>query len=155
MRKEEQLIEKYGRDSGYRVPEGYFEALNSKIMADLPPYPEAEETVPMSLWQRIKPYAYLAAMFAGIWAMMNVFHRISSPETLNLDNPPAAIASAMELETDDYVRYISVENDYALERAVSESYSSIDEFEADFGYNLKPEFETLEIPVATLSEKPV
>lgn len=155
MRQEDQLKEKYGTDPGFRVPDGYFEELNSRIIAELPPYPEKERVMPMSLWQRIKPYAYLAAMFAGIWLMMNVFHRVSTSEAISLDNPPAAIASAMELETDEYIPYITVENDYALEKEVSESYDSFDDFEADFGYELKPEFESLDVPAATAKEKPV
>ena len=109
----------------------------------------------MSLWQRIKPYAYLAAMFAGIWLMMNVFHRVSTSEAISLDNPPAAIASAMELETDEYIPYITVENDYALEREVSENYDSFDDFEEDFGYELSPEYESLDVHAPAAKEKSV
>lgn len=155
MRQEDQLKRKYGTDPGLKVPDGYFEELNSRIMAGLPPYPEREREVPMSLWQRVKPYAYLAAMFAGIWMMMKVIHGVSGSEAVSLDNPPAAIASAMEQETEEYIPYISVENDYALEREVSESYDSFDDFEADFGYELKPEFEELEVPAATGKGKSV
>lgn len=145
MRPEDKLREKYGTDPGFRVPEGYFEELNNKIMAQLPPYQSTPRTVNMTLWQRVKPYVYLAAMFAGIWLMMNVFHRVSSVETLSLDNPPAALAYAMELNSDEYIPYTTVENDYALEKAISESYESIDEFEKDFGYDIDPEYADIDI----------
>ena len=155
MRQEDQLKEKYGTDPGFRVHDGYFEELNSGIIAELPSYPERERVVPFWLWQRIKPYAYLAAMFAGIWLMMNVFHRVSTSEAISLDNPPAAIASAMELETDEYIPYITVENDYALEREVSENYDSFDDFEEDFGYELSPEYESLDVHAPAAKEKSV
>lgn len=155
MRQEDKLKERYGTDPGFRVPDGYFEELNSRIMAGLTPYPQRDRVAPMSLWQRIKPYAYLAAMFAGIWLMMNVFSRVTTSEPISLDNPPAVIASAMELETDEYIPYITVENDYALEKEVCEGYNSFDDFEKDFGYDLKPEFESIDVPVTSAKEKSV
>ena len=96
MRHEDQLKDKYGTDPGFRVPDGYFEELNLKIMETLPPYPEAPRKVELSLWQKVKPYVYLAAMFAGIWLMMKVFHTVTTSESLNLDNPPAALAKVVE-----------------------------------------------------------
>lgn len=143
MRPEEQIKEKYGTDPGYRVPDNYFEDLNKKIMSQLPPYQATERVVEMTLWQRMKPYVYLAAMFAGIWLMMNVFHRISSAESLNLDNPPAALAAALNVTYEEYVPYVVNGNDYALQQSVSESYDNIDDFEEDFGYSLKPEYANL------------
>ncbi len=36
MRQEDILKEKYGTDAGFRVPDGYFDNLNSAIMSKLP-----------------------------------------------------------------------------------------------------------------------
>lgn len=146
MRQEDQLKEKYGTDPGFRVPDGYFEELNLRIMDSLPAYPEAPKVVDMSLWQRVKPYVYLAAMFAGIWLMMKVFHTATSTATLNLDNPPEAIAMAMASDHDEIIQYISPANDYALENEMTQTYSSIEEFEEDFGYDFKPEYASIQIP---------
>lgn len=143
MRHEDQLKDKYGTDPGFRVPDGYFEELNLKIMESLPAYPEAPRRVDMSLWQKVKPYVYLAAMFAGIWMMMKVFHTVSTSESLNLDNPPAAIAQAMASATDEALPYFTTANDYALEEEMTQTYSSIEEFEADFGYDFKPQYASL------------
>lgn len=129
-----------------RVPEGYFESLELKIMEQLPAYPEAPKKVDMSIWQRVKPYVYMAAMFAGIWMMMKVFHTVSSTESLSLENPPAAIASAMALESDEMYPYFTTASDLSLEEEMSETYSSIEEFAADFGYELRPEYESIRIP---------
>lgn len=65
--------------SGMTVPEGYFENFAERMTASLPEQawerPEGQQpgVLPMSLWQRVRPYAYMAAMFAGIWLMMNMF----------------------------------------------------------------------------------
>ena len=143
MRQEDQLKEKYGTDPGFRVPDGYFEELNLKIMESLPAYPEAPRTVDMSLWQRVKPYVYLAAMFAGIWMMMKVFHTATTSETLNLDNPPAALAQAAADGSDEIMHFFSPASDYALEEEMTQTYGSIEEFQADFGYDFKPQYASL------------
>lgn len=36
-------------------------------------------------------------------------------------------------------------SDYELEREMSEQYTSIEDFEEDFGYELEEEFENLEV----------
>jgi len=145
MRQEDQLIEKYGRNPGFRVPDGYFEGLNARIIAGLPPYKEAPKTMDLSLWQRMKPYVYLAAMFAGIWLMMSVFHKVSDSGTLSLDNPPAVIVASMANIPEDFAPYISWENDYELASEVSAGYDSIEDFQNDFGYDLEPEYEKMDV----------
>lgn len=145
MRHEELLKDKYGTDPGFRVPDGYFEELNLKIMEALPAYPEAPRKVELSLWQKVKPYVYLAAMFAGIWLMMKVFHTVTTADSLNLDNPPAALAKAVASEPDENLHFFtpSSTSDYQLEEEMTETYGSIEEFEADFGYKFKPQYASL------------
>ncbi len=148
MPQEEILKSKYGTDTGFRVPDGYFDELNAKILADLPPYKMASKTVHMSMWQRVKPYVYLAAMFAGIWMMMKVFHTVSTSDRLTLDNPPEAIAQVLEADSFDDMFFFShdASSDLQLEEEVSESYDSMEDFEADFGYRIMPEYDNVAIP---------
>lgn len=146
MHQEDILKEKYGSRTGFRVPEGYFEGLNAKILAELPPYPEAPKAVPMSMWQRVKPYVYLAAMFAGIWMMMKVFHTATTADKLTLDNPPAAIVQALQSSSFDDMMLYSPGSDFELEEEVSASYDSMEDFERDFGYELLPEYDTVTMP---------
>lgn len=147
MRQEDILKEKYGTDPGFRVPDGYFEDLNVRIMSSLPPYPEAPRSVKLSAWQRVKPYVYLAAMFAGIWLMMNMFHHLTSNSgSLMLENPPEALVQMIEGENYDMVPVFYSETDYDLEQEVSGNYDSIDEFESDFGYELSPEYSSMQVP---------
>lgn len=55
------------------VPEGYFSDFQRRMMEALPELPAAEVPKPRSKWQIIRPYVYMAAMFAGIYLMLNIF----------------------------------------------------------------------------------
>ena len=77
------ILNKYGKDPGFKVPENYFADFN-KRMADM--LPEVEITpvdIKPTMWQRVKPFAYLAAMFAGVWCMMSVFSHFTNSSNLN------------------------------------------------------------------------
>ena len=150
MRQEDLLKEKYTTDTGFRVPDGYFDTLRESVMESLPAYPEAEKLQRLNPWQRIKPYVYLAAMFAGIWLMMNMFNHISKVGSLNLDNPPEAIADAIAVVYDDHeaIPYFTTATDCALEEDITDSYDSIDDFETDFGYEISPEYDSMCLPAS-------
>lgn len=146
MKEEDKLIEKFGRDGGWKVPDGYFDSLSSEIEGKLPEYPATPARVNMTLWQKLKPYVYLAAMFAGIWLMMQVFHNVSSNSELSLDNPPERIAQIMESGSLNSEMYSSSSlSDVEIEQEVSDLYTDIDDFERDFGFELKPEYDKIKI----------
>ena len=133
MKQEDSIKDKYGKESGMKVPDGYFSELESRILTSLPPY-QAKPIVPaMTTWQRVKPYVYLAAMFCGIWLMMKVFHTATQPMSLSLDNPPEAIVQLLdhELYPEDYIS-LQLSSDYDLEEEVVMSYDSFEDFEKDF-----------------------
>lgn len=141
MRFEDKLKDRIGTDPGFRLPEGSLETLYVRVSESLPERKE-RKAPKLTMWQRVKPYVYLAAMFAGIWCTVKMFHLASSPE-ISLDNPPAMVAeAAYELPSFDYGTTVS---DLEIEDEVSDSYGSIDEFAADFGYDLRPEYASLTI----------
>ena len=144
MKQEEQLITKYGKESGMRVPEGYFPDLEQHILSSLPPYIKKEPVVEMSRWQRVKPYVYLAAMFCGIWLMMKVFHTATQPMSLSLDNPPEALVEMIDGGLDYDVHYLpfTMEDFDSEDEELIMSYDNIEDFEKDFVYTLKPEYST-------------
>lgn len=148
MKEEDKLIARFGRKTPWAVPDGYFETVRIEIESKLPAYPAAPQPERMSVWQRVKPYVYLAAMFAGIWCMMKVLHNAGASGDLSLDNPPEHIAAYMgdpdsDL-TDMYSLPVSL-SDGELIDEVSDDYDSIEEFEKDFGYELEPEYEKIDI----------
>lgn len=141
MNQEDKLKEKYGTKGAWSVPEGYFDSVFKEIGEKLPEYPRQPESANLSVWERIKPYVCLAAMFAGIWLMMKVFHNVSGDGHLSLDNPPAQIAMAMtDQEEDALYSFSEPFQDFEIEEKVSSQYNSIEDFKRDFGYALEPEY---------------
>jgi hypothetical protein len=65
------------------------------------------------MWQRLKPFAYLAAMFAGVWCMMSVFSHFTNTSNLN---GVSAVAEKMQDDNsnvDDFIMSGSV-SDYDI-----------------------------------------
>lgn len=138
MKQEQELIEKYGKDSGMRVPEGYFADLERNIMSSLPQYPKKKVPEILTRWQRVKPYVYLAAMFCGIWLMMKVFHTAMQPLSLSLDNPPEALVEMIDHGIDYDVNYMPyLYGEFEDDDDFIMSYDNIDDFEKDF-YDMQP-----------------
>lgn len=66
MKEEDTILSKVGTENPFRVPEGYFEQFADSLMERLPRQ-EAAPFVPKepTLWDKVKPWVYMAAMFAG------------------------------------------------------------------------------------------
>ena len=77
------LLNKYGKNPGFKVPENYFEDFNKRMSAMLPDVEITPVDIKPTMWQRVKPLAYLAAMFAGVWCMMSVFSHFSGSSNMN------------------------------------------------------------------------
>ena len=67
MKDDKELMARFGKESPFKTPEGYFEQFHEQLMNRLPE-PEALATAPaapLSLMARIKPWLYMAAMFVS------------------------------------------------------------------------------------------
>ena len=64
----------------FKVPDNYFANFNEEIM-DLLPEKEFEPPVKMTLWDRAKPWVYMAAMFIGLYFMINILTNNESSAT--------------------------------------------------------------------------
>ena len=90
---EKNIIDELRERQPFRVPEGYFEGFTDHFMRGLPKKAAREAKV-ISLYDRVKPWLYLAATFAGIIVLFNIFNKSSEivkDETaivtsLNVDN---------------------------------------------------------------------
>lgn len=113
MEKKTPLLDEIGRKHGMRVPEDYFADFTEKMVDALP-----EREIPLpeqpTLWLRVRPWVYMAAMFAGVWLMMKMFTGIFSVEkgeTPNVEMTASASEySSVEDEwiahyVDDYTAY--------------------------------------------------
>lgn len=138
--KEEQALdrllggERQRQPRGFTVPPDYFATFTEQVVERLSDEPPVERHVEMTRWQRVKPYVYLAAMFCGIWLMMNVFHRVAGGGQINLDNPPAQIAQIINEEQpkETYELVPSMIADMQAEYDVASAYDNMREFETDF-----------------------
>lgn len=111
MNKSNDILNKIDRLDGMTVPDGYFVAFAERMEKELPVRFEAEnpESVILpapTLWTRIRPYVYLAAMFAGVWCMLKMFSILSSPSDTNsvIDrNPILAEAISNDTFINEYI----------------------------------------------------
>ena len=72
MEKDKDILKQVGRDTGMRVPDGYFEGFTSRMVSQLDNFEVVEPEKP-TVWQRVRPWLYMAAMFAGIALMVRLF----------------------------------------------------------------------------------
>ncbi len=122
MEKNTPKLNEIGRKHGMIVPENYFADFPEKMVEQLP-YREISLAEPVTLWMRVRPWIYMAAMFAGIWLMMKMFTTISSVES-GQSGEAEMVASAVEegiideelidFYVDDYVVYdmLFADNEY-------------------------------------------
>ena len=82
-REDSTILEKYGKDSGFKVPENFFEDFNKRMTEMLPDVEITPVDVKPTMWQRLKPLVYMAAMFAGVWCMMQVFTHFTDNSGIN------------------------------------------------------------------------
>ncbi len=101
-----------GPTAGMSVPDGYFESFAERMSASLPARPELESAEvsearrdPASFWSRVRPYVYMAAMFAGVWCMLQLFSMLAGHGSLQPieSNPVLAKALASDEFVMDYV----------------------------------------------------
>ena len=78
------LLTKYGKDPGFKVPENYFADFNKRMVDMLPDVEITPVDVKPTMWQRVRPLVYLAAMFAGVWCMMSVFNYFNGSSNLGV-----------------------------------------------------------------------
>lgn len=72
-----QILKRLGKEPGFKVPEHYFDDFNKKMAESLPEITITDDNAKPSMWLRVRPYVYMAAMFAGIWCMMTVFNNFN------------------------------------------------------------------------------
>lgn len=126
--------------AGMNVPNGYFDRFCESLDAMLPERPEieapdsvAEELKPRTLWQKVRPYVYMAAMFAGVWCMLQLFTALSSHGGLQPIQDNAVMASA--LSNEEFMRDYIIDDinswdllDEMLEDGSLDSDSALDAF---------------------------
>ena len=55
-----------------------------------------------TLWHKVRPFVYMAAMFAGVWCMMQMFNGIGTKEK-GIYNPDIVAGFQNEANVDDFM----------------------------------------------------
>ena len=137
---------------GLKVPDGYFESFAARMADALPRRDEFENPVVLqkpTLWTRVRPYAYMAAMFAGVWLMLHLFTVLSTANPdgdLSIEkNSDLAKAVENEQFLEDYV--IDDLNNWDILNTMVED--SVDVYAlTDSLYNANPD------PFASIPDEP-
>ena len=98
----------------FKVPEGYFEHLSVQIMDQLPEKEPVVVAKQISLMDRVRPWLYMAAVFAGLGLFFKGIIAIeksatgSSQEVLLVqsDLTPEALTGIYLTEDEEYLEYL-------------------------------------------------
>lgn len=116
MNEEKDLLKRYGRKTPFRVPDGYFENFADRLMQQLPEKESIEEPT-VRLWDRVKPWLYMAAMFVGL--MFSIRTLISTDPAAE----PAACETIAGIPVDDIepIMDYTLMDDYTLYQYLTEA----------------------------------
>ncbi|WP_294079713.1 hypothetical protein [Proteiniphilum sp. UBA5384] len=112
--------------SPFKVPENYFAQFNEEIMNRLP---EREIVIPepVSMWDKAKPWVYLAAMFIGLYITINFL--VKTPDGDNLVENHVAVRktfSESNVYIDNYWSTVQITEEefyqYLEEQLMEDSY---------------------------------
>ena len=132
MNKKENTLDRLKGKQPFRVPDGYMEGLTNRIMESLPE-PPVMEAESVSLVERIRPWLYLAAVFAGMGLFFKAIIGVHSAREDTLSDTllvrsevPSASLEAIESEAAqeeaDYLEYIEERYaNYLLRESLAES----------------------------------
>ena len=102
MGKEDNILRKAGTGNPFRVPEHYFDNFTEELMGKLPekePLPFSSEP---TLWERVKPWIYMAAMFCGIMLSVRIF--VGEPQKDEFSISQAEAEMLPEEEWENFIR---------------------------------------------------
>ncbi len=141
MNEDKDPIKGLPKSDGMTVPEGYFADFAARMASSLPENDlerqaaQEPRTVRKSLWLSVRPYVYMAAMFAGVWCMLKMFTMLSStPASSPFEqNPILADALGNDMFVNEYI--IDDVNQWDIVDDLMEDGLDLDEF-ADSTINL-------------------
>jgi len=113
MEKELKNLDQFEGENPFKVPDGYMEGLASQIMSQLPEK-TIEEPKRASLMERVRPWLYMAAIFAGLGLFFNLLvgngggDKTTGTDSLfvqNMSSLPTTIVAVQD-EDADYLEYL-------------------------------------------------
>lgn len=118
MSPEEKILQKIGKKNPFTVPENYFENFTQELMDKLPAKEAVFQTEAPTLWQRVKPWLYMAAMFCGIMLSVRIF--VGKPQQEEFPISQAEAEMLPEEEWENFMRR-SFNDDYETYQFLTEA----------------------------------
>jgi hypothetical protein len=118
MNPEEKILQKIGKKNPFTVPENYFENFTQELMDKLPAKEAVLQTEAPTLWQRVKPWLYMAAMFCGIMLSVRIF--VGNPQQEEFPISQAEAEMLPEEEWENFMRR-SFNDDYETYQFLTEA----------------------------------
>ena len=108
MNPEEKILQKIGKKNPFTVPENYFENFTQELMDKLPAKEAVFQTEAPTLWQRVKPWLYMTAMFCGIMLSVRIF--VGKPQQEEVPISQAEAEMLPEEEWENFMRRSFTDN---------------------------------------------
>ena len=102
MGKEDNILRKVGTGNPFRVPEHYFDNFTEELMGKLPEKDPLPFSTEPTLWERVKPWVYMAAMFCGIMLSVRIF--VGEPQKDEFTISQAEAEMLPEEEWENFIR---------------------------------------------------
>lgn len=118
MKEEDELLKRCGTKNPFTVPDNYFENFSKELMDKLPEKEQPATSMEITMWQRVKPWVYMAAMFCGLMFTVRVV--VGPPK----QDTPLFSAAETEEFSDEYVEAIldhSMMDDYSFYQYLTEA----------------------------------
>ena len=108
MAKEDKILQNIGKKNPFTVPEQYFENFTQELMDKLPAKETILQAEEPTLWQRVKPWLYMAAMFCGIMLSVRIF--VGEPQQEEFPISQAEAEMLPEEEWENFIRRAFTDN---------------------------------------------
>lgn len=122
MKDDRNNLERLKGKNPFSVPKGYLEGLPAQIMSGLPEKPRQQTAKRVSLLERVRPWLYMAAVFAGLGLFFKAIVTIFPSDSTHTDallvktEVPADSLDALEEseEDEEYLEYIEAQYTHYL-----------------------------------------
>ncbi|MGL4411439.1 MAG: hypothetical protein ACRCTF_04810 [Bacteroidales bacterium] len=128
MKSLDDLKQEIGKNGGFDVPNDYFENFSQNLMTKIPESTPLFNRPRTTLFEKMKPSLYMAAMFAAIILTLKLF----IPKGSSSDTTQTEVFTSYDmLLTPDVEVYQDYYNDYSLtnyELSSMDQYSQVESF---------------------------
>lgn len=108
MKIEDNNLKNKLKENPFSTPEGYLEGLTDRIMKQIPEETHVPEAQKVSLLDRLRPFLYMAAMFAGLGLFFKTIARFDSSHTDGRDTTSLLVRSSIPADS----KMIAIEASY-------------------------------------------